>query len=519
MPQLLEHLSKARQNLFSFAELEHKEKLGQFMTPKAIADFLVSLFPDENNSSVCRLLDAGAGEGALSTAFLRRFAKEKSRIELSAYEIDELFHCDLKENLAEFVTQTTGPRGCDQNYHGKDIAQPSHIHAKIIPGDFIEHAVRFLGKKATKSFGFTHAVLNPPYKKINSQSQHRLLLRSVGVETVNLYSAFVALAISLMQPGGQVVAIIPRSFCNGPYYRPFRDYLFENTAIRYIHLFESRTKAFQNDHVLQENVIVRLERAAKQDDVTVSTSTDQKFDDLTTQTYSFDEIVSPQDSDRFIHIPNSTVRKNRKAIRLESATRYSLDDLGIQVSTGPVVDFRLKEHLCLMPEKGAVPLLYPVHFNNQRIDWPKPNQKKPNAIQRNPATEKWLFPNGFYCVVRRFSSKEERHRIVPAVVSPHAFGSACALGFENHLNVFHENRAGLPEPLACGLSLFLSSSLVDDAFRRFSGHTQVNATDLRGMKYPSREVLFELGQWVMKRNEELTQEIIDQQLEKKLSCR
>jgi len=33
---------------------------------------------------------------------------------------------------------------------------------------------------------FSHAILNPPYKKINSNSEHRLILRRMGIETVNL---------------------------------------------------------------------------------------------------------------------------------------------------------------------------------------------------------------------------------------------------------------------------------------------------------------------------------------------
>jgi hypothetical protein len=79
---------------------------------------------------------------------------------------------------------------------------------------------------------------------------------------VNLYSAFVALAVGEAAPGGQIVAIIPRSFCNGPYYRPFRDFILERAAIRHMHLFESRNKAFKDDEVLQENIIIRLSVAA-----------------------------------------------------------------------------------------------------------------------------------------------------------------------------------------------------------------------------------------------------------------
>jgi hypothetical protein len=219
--------------------------------------------------------------------------------------------------------------------------------------------------------------------------------------------------------------------------------------------------------------------------------------------------VFPDDSERFIHVPTSP---ERNAIELSTAVRCSLEDVGIKISTGPVVDFRLKEHLREMPESGTVPLLYPAHFAGQNIEWPKPGIKKPNAILRNAETEKWLYPNGFYCVVRRFSSKEENRRIVASVVQPDTFGNAEMLGLENHLNVYHENKHGLPEALARGLAIYLNTTGVDENFRRSSGHTQVNATDLKMMKYPSRKALIALGEWARSCGEP-TQNMIDEQLD------
>jgi adenine-specific DNA-methyltransferase len=67
------------------------------------------------------------------------------------------------------------------------------------------------------------------------------------------------------------------------------------------------------------------------------------------------------------------------------------------------------------------------------------------------------------------------------------------VGFENHLNYFHIHGQGLSMPLAKGLAAFLNSTIVDDYFRRFSGHTQVNATDLRMLTYPARADLERLG--------------------------
>lgn len=79
-----------------------------------------------------------------------------------------------------------------------------------------------------------------------------------GIETVNLYSGFMALALDLLKEGGELVAIIPRSFCNGPYYKAFREKILKDSSIQRIHVFDSRTDAFSDDGVLQENIIIHL---------------------------------------------------------------------------------------------------------------------------------------------------------------------------------------------------------------------------------------------------------------------
>ena len=481
----LDNADSVRRKVAPGIAQKHKAEFGQFMTPSSVARFMAAMFPP-SVLPTCRLLDAGAGVGALSCAFLDRFVAGDfgfQSVEATAYEIDDALRGHLMRHLAAY----------------------SRVKPKVIAGDYIE-----LATADDLQQGYTHAILNPPYKKISSLSAHRLALRTVGIETVNLYSAFVALAVAQAAPGGQIVAIIPRSFCNGPYYRPFRDFILERAALCQMHLFDSRKKAFKDDDVLQENVIIRLERGGRQGPVTITTSTDDSFTDLVTNEHPFERIVFPDDSERFIHVPTTT---EKSTIELSPAVCYTLADLGIKVSTGPVVDFRLKEHLRDMPEDGSVPLIYPGHLSVSGTVWPVPGLKKPNAILRNDSTEKWLYPNGFYCVVRRFSSKEEKRRVVASVVDPAAFGDHTVLGFENHMNLFHENKRGLPELLARGLAVFLNTTAVDESFRRFNGHTQVNATDLKLMKYPSREALSQLGQWA-KQHREITQEMIDEQLGK-----
>jgi len=467
--QLLERADSVRRTIAPGIALERKSALGQFMTPAPVARFMASLFPPSTQPK-CKLLDPGAGVGALTCAFLDRWASDGFAFrdaQIDAYEIDPTLRAHLNRMLARYISRLP-------------------ISYRVLPDDFIEAAVM----RSSVAGVYTHAILNPPYKKINNLSTHRLILRQAGIETVNLYSAFVALALSLMKPGGQIVAIIPRSFCNGPYYRPFREFLLNRAALRHLHLFKSRSKAFKDDDVLQENVIMRLERAGVQSNVTVSTSTDDSFSDLASHEHPFDRIVLPDDPDKFIHVPTSV---GYNAIELSKGVQFTPADLGIGVSTGPVVDFRLLDFIHEKPGKNTVPLLYPGHFSGQTTHWPKEGIKRGNAIGLNEETRRWLYPNGFYTVVRRFSSKEEPRRIIASVVRPDKFPGVKLLGFENHLNVFHENKHGLPEALAYGLAVFLNTTAVDENFRRFNGHTQVNATDLRQMKYPDRRTLIAIG--------------------------
>lgn len=461
-----------------------KAVLGQYMTPAPIAAFMSSLFP--KTITAFHLLDAGAGEGNLTRAFLKaRCHTDRSfpHGEVSLFEYDADMTRKLERNIIQMVA-------------GMPVTP--HIHHT----DFIEYASTLVLRKQRP---FTHAILNPPYKKISSHSAHKALLREAGIETVNLYTAFVALSLALLRPRGILVAIIPRSFCNGPYYRPFRQYILRHSAIRRLHLFTSRTEAFKADKVLQENVILVLERDAEQNALDISMSKNGEMDEYREERYPFEKIVRPDDPELFIHIPDC----QGEQISLCGAD-HSLESLGIEVSTGPVVDFRLKEHLRTMPLPDDAPLLYPGHFNG-KTEWPRANFKKPNAMARCPETMKWLYPNGHYVIVRRLSSKEEKRRVVAYHVQPKDFPGHPYLGFENHLNVFHRRKQGLPPELACGLALYLNSSFVDILFRSFNGHTQVNATDLRSLPYPSTDTLEALGRWA-DRQAELTQENVERHI-------
>ena len=446
---------------------QRKSALGQFMTPYKVAEFMASLFTRRDEAV---LLDAGAGIGSLTLA-----ASEVLNIQRAeAWELDPVMIAYLESNLDR-------------------LGVPFEIHEKDFVLDSVDRIQFMTGTR------FTHAILNPPYKKISTQSAHRFACRQVGLETVNLYTAFLALAILQMRPEGEIVIIIPRSFCNGPYYKPFRELMLVECAIDAIHIFASRNKAFKDDDVLQENVILKLTRGGTQGKVKLSTSRDASFADFQQRELEFGRVVNAGDREKFICIPLDDEPRDR-----DDLFTHSLLELGVEICTGPVVDFRLKQWWSLSPAAGTVPCIYPHHFTSDGFQWPK-EHKKPNALFRSPEVDKWLMREGIYVLVRRFSAKEERRRVAANLITPDDTQSEW-VAFENHWNVLHVGKRGLPPEIARGLTCFLNSTPLDDYFRVFSGHTQVNATDLRNMKFPSIEKLTRMGRaW----DRRLSQDAID----------
>ncbi len=458
---LLESIDQTRLEVSPTLDPKRRSKLGQFMTPGRIASFMAGMFeemPEEVN-----LLDAGAGMGALSVAFITEACgkeKKPKSIDVTAYEVDDQLADLLEVNLDQCV----------------DLCTEAGIELcwRVIRDDYV---LRSSEPLLNDPLTFNCAILNPPYGKINAKSEWRAALRSLAIETVNLYTAFVAVAMRQMTNGGQVVAITPRSFCNGSYYEPFRRQMLGSCSLDLLHVFESRRSTFKDDDVLQENMIFKLTKGGEQGSVRLST------DAVEAREVPFTEIVRPKDKHAFIRLP---IGGDDLASSVQ-ALPCVLADLGIKVSTGRVVDFRAKEQLRKEPGADTVPLIYPQHFHDGSIRWPIPDFRKHNALADNDDTAKLITPAGTYVLTKRFTAKEEKRRLVAVIYDG---GRA---GFENHLNYFHEDGNGLPEDLARGLSTFLNSEAVDQYFRIFSGHTQVNATDLRNLHYPNREQLEALG--------------------------
>lgn len=471
--QLLEFAENQRIEAMLDIDSKQQGQLGQFFTPGAAAEFIASM-PQIPMQQTYRVLDPGAGSGILSAALIERILSinPDASIELIAVERDPLMIPHLEQTLRQ----------------ARDIA-PHRISTAIEHADFILDSVG-LYPTIDIADSIDIAILNPPYGKLPATSEHRKAMKAFGTDAPNLYAAFLALTTATLKPGGQLVAITPRSFCNGPYFGEFRKSFLNAVSLDHIHVFDSRASVFSDTGVLQENVVFTVTRSGKKQTVTLSSSQDH-LNETISRTLPYDSVVYPDDPHRFIRL--ATNEADTAVAEQVLSQPCTLADLGVQVSTGKVVDFRSRDALHDKATDEGQPLIYPGNLRHGIVEWPqeihKPQWFKPQDAKQTSM----LLPEGWYTVVKRFSSKEEKRRIVAAVWSPERTPGSVA--FENHLNVFHIRGEGLDQHLAQGIANWLNSDVIDRFFRTFSGHTQVNATDLKTLRFPTLEQLKNLGHY------------------------
>ena len=430
--------------------------LGQFFTPVAVASLMAGL-PRLPRTGVLRVLDPGAGSGVLSAAVVDRVRREAPDLEvaLTAVEVDERLHGVLSRTLGDL--EAAGAR------------------TRLVGGDVVDWALRTDER-------FDLVIQNPPYRKIRSGSALDRDLRGAGVAVPNIYAGFMALGSLLLDEGGQQVSITPRSWMNGAYFSAFRRALLARCAIDSIHTFRSRSEVFGDLGVLQETIVVAVTRGAAPSAVRLSSSVDHR-DAPVVRTVPYSQVVT----DDFVFVPAS--EEDGAAVSWMERARCTPADLGLSVSTGRVVDFRSRDLLAAVPGERFAPMVYPANIVGGRVVHPRGALRKPQWLNAAPARSSGLLvPAGSYVLVKRFSAKEERRRIVAALWSDDR-----PAAFDNKLNYIHRAGHGLEKDMAAGLVTWLNSGRVDAYFRVFSGHTQVNAGDLKRMRFPDPERLRLLG--------------------------
>ena len=235
----------------------------------------------------------------------------------------------------------------------------------------------------------------------------------------NIYALFMAVGAALLRDGRDFIFITPRSFASGPYFRRFRTVFFDMIRPTEIHVFGSRREAFSRDEVLQENVIlsgIRRNRGRPTGNgAPLAVSSSRGVGDIgapVRREVPAKTALDPASEDKVLCLP--ICDEDDEALALVGSWPGNLRDLGLNISTGPVVPFRSAGLIGREGEAPSshAPLLWMSHVRAMRTTWPL-DRRKPEYIRRSGAGA-LLLPNGNYVLLRRFSAKEESRRLTAA---------------------------------------------------------------------------------------------------------
>ena len=460
---------------------DDRKLLGQFFTGAIVSEYMASLVVKPKSKNV-RILDAGAGTGILtaSTA-LHCLSIGCNSVHAVLFELDG----DAIENLKRTL--------------------------QIVQNLFIQHKASFTYEircedfvlsrpdKETKLQPFDISVINPPYFKYSvKESPYARVVADLYRGDPNIYASFMAIVMACLKAHGQMIVISPRSFTNGLYFKGFRAYLLAQSALDLIHIFKYRDKVFKKGDlsVLQENIICKFIKGYETSTVTIrSSNCDASINNADEQEYPVDLIIDQSNDQRLIRIPES--RYEASILRQAECFSTTFEGAGYFISTGPVVEHRTREYITSETGlKNTVPLYRPHNVTALTCQWNGLN-KKDVSFKLDEGHKKHTLKNATYVLLKRFSSKDEKRRLYSGVHLVDA--SDCEyIGFGNKTNYIGVSGEQLPIEEAYGLAAIFNSSFMDRYFRCISGNTQVNATEIRVLKFPSREQVKAIGKKAIK---------------------
>jgi len=274
------------------------------------------------------------------------------------------------------------------------------------------------------------------------------------------------------------------------YFKAFREYFLSNMRIERIHQFVSRKRVFDKEEVLQETIILKAKKTQSDiRDITISSS--ECIDDFTKPnilSVSYDLCVK-EDENKFVYLP--ITEEEIEVLSFMESFKDTLFSLGFRMKTGPTVDFRALESIQNDPDENNLPLLWAQNISAGKIQFPVKGLEGQYITGKQKSL---LIEKDNYLFVKRFSSKEEKRRLQPAILLSEFLSDYEMFSAENHLNYITNSHGGLKTDEVYGLFVIFNSTLWDRYYRILNGSTQVNASECNSFPMPDLRTVKRLGE-------------------------
>ena len=473
---------------------QHKKENGQFFTPVEIASLMAS-YSEFKGDSV-RILDPGCGSAVLSCALVEHlinFNKNLNTFKLVAYETD-IKLIKISEKSLSYLEKWGAEKGIT-------------IKTKLYTEDFILHnadSFKETGNLFQKSVElFDIVISNPPYFKLSIDDKRTKVAKIVVNGHPNIYAIFMALSAKLLKENGELIFITPRSYAAGGYFKIFREYFFKLIDLDKVHLFVSRKDTFSRDKVLQETVIIKGTKRLKPDNPQVIISSSGGLKDINNsfiKIFPKNDIIDLNSNEKILYLPTTDYEES--VLEIFKNWKGNLGKYNIKISTGPVVAFRAKNYLRESIKHGTeqlAPLFWLHNVKQMLLEWPIVKSKKEQYIKIEEKSMPLLIPNKNYILLRRFSSKDDKNRLIAAPYFCN-FIKSDFIGVENKVNYIYRSKGHLERNEVVGICALLNSSLFDAYFRIFNGNVNVSATELREISLPPLKTIHEIGDTIIMSN-------------------
>lgn len=486
---LIEHVYHESLLFLDTKTKTERKKIGQFITPPETAQYMANMFKVPNKQHL-EVLDPGAGTGMLTAAIIDRLQKHTSikSVSITCYETNNDVISTLTHNL-KYIKENSKIK----------------IEYQIINENYITSQKDCFNAVSIGNKAYDIIIGNPPYQKISKDADEAASMPIICYGAPNMYFLFLGMSIFNLKDDGEIVYIIPRSWTSGAYFRKFRDYLCKKTRIKQIHLFVSRDKVFENEEVLQETIIIKLDKSSAYEDILITSSkSNNDFENITTFYAPYNIIVNG--SENYVYL--ITNENEMKTLSILNKLKNTLPSIGLKMHTGLTVDFRNRELLHDDECEGSSPILYSQHIKSGRVVFPIEKDCQYILTDQKGLLQK----NKNYLLCKRFTAKEEKRRLQCGIYLSEDYPKYKNISTQNKLNFIDSKNTDMSKELTFGLYALFNSTLYDNYYRILNGSTQVNSTEINTMPVPPINVIENFGNSLLEKND-LTTESCDRILE------